>query len=112
MADIVKALPVTSRSLERPAVAGTATLIAGAVGYKIRIIGLMLNANGTIAVALQDAHTTFMTAYLTAGSHVVMPEAGNGWVDSVSGDAVSIVLGATGVNVGGRIIYQYIPSSW
>ena len=109
MAD--RALAVTSRSLDLPGVAVTATMVPALAGYVIRVVGLSLNAAGVNQVSMQDAHQTFFTAYLTADKTVEMAQAEHGWFDTTSGDPLQIVLQAA-VAISGRLVYQYVPEHW
>ena len=112
MADIIRSQPITGRSLDWPALAGNHKLVDCDAGYKIVVVGLVVNANGNIAVAFQDEHQSFATFYLQAGMNVVLPPANRGWFTALAGDDVYMGFNVAGVNVGGYILYQLVPAGF
>jgi hypothetical protein len=106
-----RALAVQRTGINYPAVAGQHTIIIGLANYRVRIIGMEINAEGAVNVTLQDEHTALFDMHLQAGGSITLPESKAGWMDAVSGDDVVLDVGA-GVSIGGRIIYCMVPDNW
>ena len=89
-------------------VAGAHVLVNGVVGYRIHVIAIALTALGTVSLTIQDETASLADIHLQAGQSFVLPECSNGWMRSVSGENLSIVLGGA-IAIGGTIVYRLLP---
>jgi len=86
-------------------------IVAAVAGKALRVIGFALTAASAVNVTLEDedgANDMTGAMQLTASNlHLVLPEAGCGWGDTVSGKGIHL-LSSGAVAVAGVIIYQEI----
>jgi hypothetical protein len=88
--------------------AGTYTLVAGEAGYRVSVVGAVLSASAASQVTLQDTSAALLSLYLAANSVVSIPEMTGGWLTTISGQRLDIVVVAA-ATVRGVLIYRMIP---
>ena len=89
--------------------AGANILVAGTPGYSIRILGLVLSADGTVDSTLHDTVDNLALFNFVAGVPQVLPTSGLGWGSTGSGNALVLTVGAGDVVVSGALVYCLAP---
>lgn len=86
--------------------AGVTQLVAGVAEHRIHVVALVLTSDGVTQLTLQDS-SSLMDAHMVAGSSVVLPDNGAGWIRCGSGEALS--LSSSGATTGGVVVYRMVP---
>lgn len=102
------------QDFKRAAVSGAGsgdnTLVAAVTGKKIKVLGLLLVANSTVAVRLESgASGTALTGVMTTTAENLtilwpMTTPGSHWVETTAGALLNMELGG-GVQVSGCVVY-------
>ena len=106
--------PTSGLTIKRAAVSGATssnnTLVAAVTGKQIKVLGLLLVADSTVAIRLESgAGGTALTGVMTTTAEnlticLPMAEPGRHWVETAVGTLLNMELGGA-VQVSGCIVY-------
>lgn len=88
---------------------GDNTLVAAVTGKKIRVLAMMLIANGganTIRFE-SGASGTALTGHMILTAQIVVPLSGYGWFETAVGELLNLEL-AVATQVAGVLVYEEI----
>lgn len=105
-----RALEIARETVILSGAGNHAVISAPGAGYDIVIVAMVLSANGTIMITLQDDTASLLDVYLLANVPYVLPGLQAGWVRCHEDNGLTLSLGAGAINVGGMIVYRIVPS--